>query len=186
MHVWPCEVFSEQMSFTHLGAWWTWVDVFPLWKYTSRVDSLRCQWNWNPVWGQWLRTQLVRNLFGSAKKNRVIKFYHGDGTWNKFLYVLPAKCIKDPLRCKLQIYNTIIEQVLSFNYLGVQITSLKDLNTEVRHQAIQASKISGCLNETIWFNRHLRNETKVRIYKSFIRPILTYAAETRTDTAKTT
>ena len=56
---------------------------------------------------------------------------------------------KELLRCKLQIYNTIIEQVLSFNYLGVQITSFRDLNTEVRHQAIKASKISGCLNETI-------------------------------------
>ena len=32
----------------------------------------------------------------------------------------------------------------------------------------------------------MRNETKVRIYKSVIRPILTYAAETRNDTAKTT
>ena len=42
---------------------------------------------------------------------------------------------KERLRCKLQIYNTTIEQVLSFNYLGIQITSFKDLNTEVRHQA---------------------------------------------------
>ena len=45
--------------------------------------------------------------------------------------------------------------------------------------------ISGCLNETIWSNKYLRNEAKVRIYKSNVRPILTYAAETRTDTAKT-
>ena len=78
----------------------------------------------------------------------------------------------------------VIEQVLSINYLGVQFTSFKDLNTEVRQQAIKASEISGSLNETIWSNRHLRNETKVRVYKSVIRPILTYAAETRSDTAK--
>ena len=90
---------------------------------------------------------------------------------------------KEPLRCKLQIYNTTIEQVTSFNYLGVQITSSKDLNTEVRHQAIKASRISGCLNETIWSNKYLRNEAKVRIYKSVVRPILTYAAETRPNTA---
>ena len=45
--------------------------------------------------------------------------------------------------------------------------------------------ISGCLNETIWSNKYLRNEAKVRIYKSIVRPVLTYAAETRTDTAKT-
>ena len=29
------------------------------------------------------------------------------------------------------------------------------------------------------------SEAKVRIYKSIVRPVLTYAAETRTDTAKT-
>lgn len=76
---------------------------------------------------------------------------------------------KEPLWCKLQIYNTIIEQVMSFSYLGVQITSFKDLNAEVGHQAI---------NKIIWPNKHLRNETKVHIYKSIIQPILTYAAET--------
>jgi len=70
-------------------------------------------------------------------------------------------------------------------YFGVQITSSKDLTTEVRHQAIKASRISGWLNETIWSNKYLRTEAKVRIYKSIVRPTLTYAAETRTDTAKT-
>jgi hypothetical protein len=65
------------------------------------------------------------------------------------------------------------------NYLS------KDLTTEVRHQAIKASRISGCLNETIWSNKYLRNEAKVRIYKSIVRPILTYAAEIRTETTKT-
>ena len=92
---------------------------------------------------------------------------------------------KVPLKCNLQVNNTKVEQVTSLNYLGVQITSSKDLTTEVRHQAIKASRISGCLNETIWSNKYLRTEAKVRIYKSIVRPTLTYAAETRTDTAKT-
>ena len=52
-------------------------------------------------------------------------------------------------------------------------------------KAIKASIISVCLNGTIWSNKYLRNEAKVRIYKSVVRPILTNAAETRTDTAKT-
>ena len=41
------------------------------------------------------------------------------------------------------------------------------------------------INETIWSNKYVRNEAKVRSYKSVVRPILTYAAETRTDTART-
>ena len=92
---------------------------------------------------------------------------------------------KEPLKCNLQVNNMNVEQVTSFNYLGIQITSSKDLTTEVRHQATKASRISGCLNETIWSNKYLQTEAKVRIYKSIVRPILTYAAETRTDTAKT-
>ena len=51
---------------------------------------------------------------------------------------------------------------------------------------VEIPAISGCLNETVWSNRHLGNQTKVRTYKSVIGPTLTYAAETRTDTAKTT
>ena len=57
---------------------------------------------------------------------------------------------------------------------------------EVKHQAAKPLRISGCLNDTIWNNKHLRKEVKVRIYKSVVRPILTYAAETRPETAKTT
>lgn len=92
---------------------------------------------------------------------------------------------KEPLRCKLQLYDQIIEQVLSFTYLGIQITSYQDLSDEVRHQTIKASRISGYLNDTVWSNKYLKTEPKVRIYKSVVRPVLTYAAETRSDTKKT-
>ena len=74
---------------------------------------------------------------------------------------------------------------MPFTYLGIQVTSHRDLETEVKHQAIKTSKISGCLNSAIWSNQYLRTETKVRVYKTVVRPILTYAAEKRPDTAKT-
>jgi len=57
--------------------------------------------------------------------------------------------------------------------------------SEVKYQAYKAAKLSGCLNDTIWRNKYLRQETKVRIYKSVIRPDLTYAAGTCADTSKT-
>jgi hypothetical protein len=38
---------------------------------------------------------------------------------------------------------------------------------------------------TIWQNKYLRQETKMRIYKSVIQPVLTYATKTHTDTSKT-
>jgi hypothetical protein len=49
----------------------------------------------------------------------------------------------------------------------------------------KATRLSGCLNDTIWRNKYLWHETKLRSYKSVIRPVLTYEAETRVDTSKT-
>ena len=74
---------------------------------------------------------------------------------------------------------------MSFTCLGIQITSSQNLKMEVKHQAVKALRISGCFNDTIW-NKHLRTEVKVRIHKSVVPPILTFAAEIRPETAKTT
>ena len=67
---------------------------------------------------------------------------------------------------------------MSFTYLGIEITSHQDLGAEVKRQAIKASRILGCLNSTIWSNKFLRTEAKVRIYKTMVPPILAYAADT--------
>lgn len=92
---------------------------------------------------------------------------------------------KEPIRCKLVIENENIEQVMSINYLGAKITSYGDLQQETEEQIVKANRIAGCLNNTIWRNKHLRMETKTRIYKGVIRPIMTYTAETRSNTART-
>ncbi|XP_045479646.1 uncharacterized protein LOC123684404 [Harmonia axyridis] len=49
---------------------------------------------------------------------------------------------------------------------------------------MRANKIAGCLNDTIWRNKHLNIKTKAKIYKSIIRPNMNYTAETRPDTSK--
>ena len=56
------------------------------------------------------------------------------------------------------------------------------LKEEVRKQVNKASAISGCLNSYIWRNKYLRRETKVKIYKTVVRPVMT---ETRSVTVKT-
>ena len=91
------------------------------------------------------------------------------------------------VRCKLQLYDKVIEQIMSFTYLGIKITSHQDLEMEVKTQSIKVLRILGCLNNAIWPNKFLRTEARVRVYyyKTMIRPILTYAAETRPDTSKT-
>lgn len=99
-----------------------------------------------------------------------------------------TKCMttsREPLRCKLAIDDEIIQQEMKFTYLGIEISSSGDVAAEVRRQTIKASRIAGCLNDTIWRNKHIGIEVKSRIYKATIRPIMTYTAETRPTTAKT-
>lgn len=52
------------------------------------------------------------------------------------------------------------------------------------HHANEAEKVSACLNDTIWLNKCLRKEPKIRIYEAAVRPILTYSAGTRPDAVK--
>jgi hypothetical protein len=91
--------------------------------------------------------------------------------------------VKIPLRCKLVNDDQLIEQVLKIRYLGIDITSQGLLEDEVKYQINKANRISGCLNDTVWGNKYISRETKSRIYKTIIRPILAYAAEARPDTA---
>jgi hypothetical protein len=48
-----------------------------------------------------------------------------------------------------------------------------------------AARISGCLYNLIWNNKYMSIDSKVRIYKTNVRPVLTYASETRAETAYT-
>jgi hypothetical protein len=69
--------------------------------------------------------------------------------------------------------------------LGVEISAKRDLKQEVRMQAMKAARIPGCLYNLIWFNKYMSTECKVRIYKINVRPVLTYASETRSETTYT-
>ncbi|XP_055389680.1 uncharacterized protein LOC129618740 [Condylostylus longicornis] len=92
---------------------------------------------------------------------------------------------KDPIRCKLMTYNKTIKQVMSFQYLGAEISSCKNIAREVQYQANKASVVAGYLRDVIWKNKFMLLENKVRIYKTRVRPILTYSAETRAETSRT-
>lgn len=92
---------------------------------------------------------------------------------------------KEPRRCKLAVYNKSVEQVMSFKYLGVNITSTRNLKQEAQNQTIMAARVSGFLRDVIWRNKHMSIESKTRIYKTCVRPIMTYAIETRAETAAT-
>lgn len=107
---------------------------------------------------------------------------------NMVISTSKTKCMttsKVPIRCKLEVDGEVIQQVMNFNYLGVEISAFGDIEASVRVQAIKASRIAGCLNGLIFKNKHLHIDTKARIYKTVIRPISTYTAETRPVTSTT-
>ncbi|XP_045466574.1 uncharacterized protein LOC123675272 [Harmonia axyridis] len=117
--------------------------------------------------------------------------YRFQTTADKFNMIISLKktesmvISREPIRCKLAVNDKPIKQTLQCTYLGVEISSCKNLYQEVRTQTNKASRISGCLRQIIWKNKHMAAESKVRIYKTAEGPILTYAAETRAETSKT-
>ncbi|XP_055389934.1 uncharacterized protein LOC129618927 [Condylostylus longicornis] len=115
-------------------------------------------------------------------------FTNAAESFNMQIATEKTKCLtvsKTPLRCKLVVHDKPIEQVMCFKYLGVNITSCRDLRTEIKGQANKASLISGCLRGTVWKNKYLSTAGKVKIYKACMRPVLTYALECRADTSTT-
>ena len=109
-------------------------------------------------------------------------------SFNMVISASKSKCMttsKTPLRCKLEVNGSIIQQEMRFKYLGIELSGYGDVEAEVREQTTRATKIAGCLNATIWRNKNIGIEAKSRIYKTAIRPIMTYTAETRPETAKT-
>ncbi|XP_057657794.1 uncharacterized protein LOC130894813 [Diorhabda carinulata] len=92
---------------------------------------------------------------------------------------------KEPIRCKIEIDGTSIEQIMETNYLGITLSRCGDVESEVKKKQVQkANRAVGCLNNAIWRNKHIRTETKTRIYKVVMRSIMTDKAEMRPDTSK--
>jgi hypothetical protein len=92
---------------------------------------------------------------------------------------------RTPLKWQIKLNNSEIEQVNSFKYLGADINDRNDLYDEVSGQVRKASAISGCLKDCIWKNKHMSIKSKTKIYKTCVRPVMTYGIETRADTVRT-
>ena len=56
---------------------------------------------------------------------------------------------------------------------------------EAKLQAIKGAAVSGYLRDVTWKNKFMSTESKVKIYKAMVRPVMTYGAETRAETSRT-
>jgi len=70
-----------------------------------------------------------------------------------------------------------------FRYLGANITSNRKLEKEVQVQ-IKVDIMSGYLRDIIWRDKYTSFKSKIRIYKTCMRPVMTYANETRAGITK--
>lgn len=62
---------------------------------------------------------------------------------------------KEPIWCKLAVNDRIIEQVMSFRYLGVTTSANQVRKLETQEQTNRAVIIAGCLKDLIWRNNHI-------------------------------
>ena len=75
------------------------------------------------------------------------------------------------------------EKVESFKYLGAVVTSLNDTETEIKSKIAVGNKCCHALGPVLK-RRCVSQSIKICLYKTIIRPALTYGAETWTLTSR--
>jgi hypothetical protein len=81
---------------------------------------------------------------------------------------------KESIRSKICIENTLIERVNSFNYLSYNLSY-----SDAKDMAIKISKFvkfTGAINQVFKPSQIQRN-TRLKVYKTLARPVLTYGNE---------
>ncbi len=69
-----------------------------------------------------------------------------------------------------------LQHVERFKYIGTTLTANCDCSTDIRIRTATALKVMSDLNN-IWKNKNIKNETKMRLYRSLILPIALYGCE---------
>jgi len=84
---------------------------------------------------------------------------------------------------EIELMGKKYEKVESYKYLGAMITSLNDIETEIKSKIAAGNKCYYTLG-TILKRRSISQSIKIHLYKTIIRPVVTYGAETWTLTSK--
>jgi hypothetical protein len=97
----------------------------------------------------------------------------------KYFPVAKAQCTQTHISIKEYNFETVTE----FIYLGSMFNSKNEILPEIRRRLAAANKAYFGLRHLLLSN-FLSRKTKLLIYKTLIRPVLTYASETWTLTVK--
>lgn len=77
----------------------------------------------------------------------------------------------------MTIGNHNFEVAGSFTYLGTSIDSENNVSEEIKRRTVAASRCTYGLNKYIR-SQYIGRKTKIQIYRTLIKPVLTYACET--------
>jgi hypothetical protein len=83
----------------------------------------------------------------------------------------------------LKFDNFAFEHVEHFNYLGSILNSDNKMNIEIAERIAKGNK-AYYANAKLIKSKFQKRNTKMKIYKTIIRPVITYSSETLTLTAK--
>jgi len=78
---------------------------------------------------------------------------------------------------KLEIVNMSFESVHSFKYLGSSVNENNTIEEEIKERLIAGNK-AFYENQKMFQNKLLSKKSKLKLYWTLIRPIVTYACET--------
>lgn len=78
---------------------------------------------------------------------------------------------------KIEIEGTEIEQVGTFQYLGVKIDGKGTQEAEINQRLEKATKLYYSMRNKFINKKEISRETKLKVYKAIYRPILTYGCE---------
>ena len=112
-----------------------------------------------------------------------------DETWQKVLQQksikktevvyqpAPGKPNKEPT---ITVKGQQLQVVDKFTYLGSTLSRVVHIDDEVNARIAKASAAFGRLRGSIWDRNRIRLDTKLKVYRSVVLPILLYACETGT------
>ena len=83
----------------------------------------------------------------------------------------------------LKIYNFAFQNVENFNYLGSILNADNKMNIETAERIVKGNK-AYYANAKLIKSKFPKRNTKMKIYKTIMRPVVTYSSETWTLTAK--
>ena len=85
---------------------------------------------------------------------------------------------EDDHKPHITIGNTELKTTQQFTYLGCTISSDARVDKEIDNRLSKANSSFGRLYKRVWNNKHLKTQTKIRVYRAVVLTTLLYGSET--------